>query len=56
MRFHIKSFGYHHYACSMPTMPVLCLYYRYAYNVCTMPIYKYRAVPTTPVLCLLCLL
>ena len=25
MRVHIKSSGYHHYACAMPTMPVLCL-------------------------------
>ena len=56
MRFHIKSSSYDHYACAMPaiclyyaftmpTIPVLCLYY--AYYACTMPI--------MPVPCLLCL-
>ena len=44
MRFHIKSSSYHHYGCTMPTIPVLCLYY--AYYTCTMP--------NMPVLCLLC--
>ena len=45
MRFHIKSSSYYHYAyytCTMPTIPVLCLYY--AYYACTMP--------TMPALCL----
>ena len=37
-----------YYACTMPTMPVLCLLcLYYAYYACTMP--------TMPVLCLLCL-
>ena len=26
MRFHIKSSSYHHYACTMPTMPTILLY------------------------------
>ena len=26
MRFHIKRLSYHHYACNMPTMLVLCLF------------------------------
>ena len=46
MRFYIKSSSYHHYASTMPTMPLLCLYY--AYYTCTMS--------TMPVPCLLCLL
>ena len=35
MRFHVKSSSscsYHHCACAMPTMPVLCLHF-----TCTMP-------------------
>ena len=41
MRFHIKSSSYHHYAFTMPIMPVLRLAY-YACTMSTMPIYNYR--------------
>ena len=54
-----------YYACTMPTMPVLCLLcLYYAYYACAMPTmpvlclyYAYYActMPTMPVLCLLCL-
>ena len=32
MRFHIKSSSYHHYACAIPTMPVLCPFITTALN------------------------
>ena len=57
-----------YFACTMPTIPVLCLLcLYYAYYACTMPTmpvlyllclyYAYYActMPTMPVLCLLCL-
>ena len=55
MRFHIKRSSYHHFACTMLTMPTIPIYnYRYAYYpctmsvpclyyACTMPIYNYPA-------------
>ena len=34
-----------YYACTMPTIPVLCLLcLYYAYYACTMPIYNYRSI------------
>ena len=60
MTFHIKSSSYHHYACTMSTIHVLCLLcLYYAYYACTMPtmltmpIYNYRVgdclVPSTEI-------
>ena len=46
MRFHNNSSSYYHYACTIPTMLVLCLLFLcYAYYACTMPtipIYNYH--------------
>ena len=42
MRFYIKSSSYHHYACTIPTMFILCLLQ-----------YCARTMPTIPILCLL---
>ena len=64
MMFHITSSSYHHYAyyaCTMSTMPVLCLlclyYVYYACTMSTIPVLclLFYTMPTIPVLCLLCL-
>ena len=38
MTFHIKSSSYHHYACTMPIISVLCLLFLYYAYYCTMPV------------------